>query len=821
MRRIATLIVLVGLVAALVALRPWQTWQYMFGGDVAPLTSPWKTENEWLAGEILRDTAEMAAAAADRRAFGAHPPVVTIDVRPGAEFGLRARFRFGDARVEQDVPIRRCIWCPDDYAPWVSAVLAQLHLSAGRPSADPRLMADLLDLHPARIEEVNQRVSTRLERSLLDSAAHEDAALVLARFALREAAGVFSDQRPTLNRIAAHLAMARALRHGEPAGPSGRVAEAALLVFIGRGLDAALAIEGLSTSDPAAELPAWARVLLLRLNEDWRVPAGDFGLERAEHVRARAATVSVAQALSEIDEEQQDETTDWGRIAITAGSSVELGWRFAQPGIEAELAELEQVTGRTLRPLAGPDLARQLDAPEERCLTAAGVRVLSFGSWAQAFQRHAARLLVFRDHHLRASLALPKEADRAKAEDDRRLGNLWIFPLAVVNRAWNADNMDFDLAGAVTLAVQHPERVAANPWWQLEQVVPRDKAPHARPRLVAWMSTGLPLGTAYDAAGRSRALGLLPGNTSSIAAALVLMPQSFAVAWLESKQHPQRYAALDDLRHLFGARTQYDVRVLDLMVELVRKDDTQCLPLRASLCDLDPERCLSYGADLVEAGRDSEAVKAYERAVREAQDHVDVSNHVNWLVEYYETHGQPEQALKVAQDAAAVNSGGGLATMGRLFELRRHFAVAEEWYIKERDRYENVSLAGFYYRAGVLGRDPAYAKQFADLSVKLFPDGLARVALGDLNAPPPDGAVFRGSNFRLERAGLGNGDVAVALDGFRVHSLEQYDFVRALSESPQLRLIAWRRGRGYFEVQTRVVGRRFGVELVTYKSPGV
>jgi hypothetical protein len=57
--------------------------------------------------------------------------------------------------------------------------------------------------------------------------------------------------------------------------------------------------------------------------------------------------------------------------------------------------------------------------------------------------------------------------------------------------------------------------------------------------------------------------------------------------------------------------------------------------------------------------------------------------------------------------------------------------------------------------------------------------------------------------------------VIVGLDGYRVRDWRAYDVVRALSQSPRMKLVVWR-GATYDDVEVELWDRSFRVELDTF-----
>ena len=59
-------------------------------------------------------------------------------------------------------------------------------------------------------------------------------------------------------------------------------------------------------------------------------------------------------------------------------------------------------------------------------------------------------------------------------------------------------------------------------------------------------------------------------------------------------------------------------------------------------------------------------------------------------------------------------------------------------------------------------------------------------------------------------------DIVVGLDGYKVESEPQYDYIRAQTTDPKMDFIVWRQNI-YVEVHATVPYRKFHVDLDTYK----
>jgi membrane-associated protease RseP (regulator of RpoE activity) len=99
---------------------------------------------------------------------------------------------------------------------------------------------------------------------------------------------------------------------------------------------------------------------------------------------------------------------------------------------------------------------------------------------------------------------------------------------------------------------------------------------------------------------------------------------------------------------------------------------------------------------------------------------------------------------------------------------------------------------------------------------KVFPKGLEPIQ-ADPSGPPQDGVVLVGTSAEALKAGLKPGEVFVALNGFRVHTYEQYRVIRTLSKAPELNLVVWH-GQ-YRHVVASPRERWLGVQVRSYNGP--
>jgi hypothetical protein len=91
------------------------------------------------------------------------------------------------------------------------------------------------------------------------------------------------------------------------------------------------------------------------------------------------------------------------------------------------------------------------------------------------------------------------------------------------------------------------------------------------------------------------------------------------------------------------------------------------------------------------------------------------------------------------------------------------------------------------------------------------------VTIDSFSGPPTNGIVIKSNSPQLQRASLSQGDVVVALDGCKVESDPQYDYINAQATDPKMDFIIWRQNT-YLEVHATVPHRKFHVDMDAYKS---
>ena len=806
------------------------------GAPATPVATAWKTEEEWLSGEIARDVVEMVFFARHRRppaegeievtatttgAAGASPIRITASIAGAAEQAI-------------DLPLA-FLWDPAEYVPVARLAMEALGVEAGPPgAADEGSAAALIEPTVDVIEAENQRVSALLAANPMDAAAHESAALVLAALGLREAAGLSHDLRPALCRMTAHLALADVWRAGSR-GADGHIASAALLVLAQRGSEAEEAVTVLSEAGPREA--AWRRALFVRLTEDWRDLSGEHGaratlLERLSQIRAVLRAGDHSALLQHVAALSGDDPMEIARLALddVTQLSVEAGNALVPHALAQEEGDL----ARVYRAARGADLAEggrveAMSSEAGRCITAQGPRVIGWGTWSAYFRRHVLHQMTVDEWHTRHLLGLSDRANEKGAEYDTLYGLLPQYSFLLDRRESHAGIRPTRFAESVTTLIERPERVAAFHFYVTWDLATKEVIRRGPPHRHEWFAPPLPRGTTFDYRYRGQALGYVPKGDAA-EALRALSPRDQFVLEALAASHPATAPAAE-LEKRFGARMEYDVKLLNVLASAVWSNRPQLREVDERLCAVGPRWCGPLGLLMVEDGRDTAAEPLLRGVFDTLPDRVSASWYAPWLVAHYLAHGRGGEARQVAGEAASTGSWNGMRALVTLHEGERRYDEAEELLKEMHRRYGDDAradppesddadeLIAFYHRMVAVRRDQSYASRLHELIKEAFPAGIETVDTATLTpADAHEGISVLQANPTTDHHGLKAGDVILAVDGYRVRTVRQYEIVRAFRGAVGMTLHVFRHP-GFREVETRAWNNRFNTTLRT-NAPG-
>ncbi len=175
-------------------------------------------------------------------------------------------------------------------------------------------------------------------------------------------------------------------------------------------------------------------------------------------------------------------------------------------------------------------------------------------------------------------------------------------------------------------------------------------APDPFPSEVPWFTPYVPAGTAFDLANRSLQENCeRPAPLPDVERWAAMAPYDewviWNVVWRRSPGQPSMAAA----RQTYGNLLDYNIRPLTRIYRDMTGAIEDYVSVARSMCALDADRCGDLGLSLVIAGKEAEAVHAYERWIAGARDQVGVANGLTWIVRYYYDTGRRPRAEELAR----------------------------------------------------------------------------------------------------------------------------------------------------------------------------
>ena len=712
-------------------------------------------------------------------------------------------------------------WDPARHLPFATAVLRGTRRSRTTTDHDVRtpLATPTLDV----LLEQNTRVTALLAAEPGSASAHESAALLVAAFAWREGVDVFSDPRPAMARLTAHLAAADALRGNAPVTLDGALARIVLDHLVGH---QRLALDGLGRLALRLTTPAeraWDRAIRLRVTGNWREAedaAAGLLIERLELARALRGRVGSQAMEAALDRVMRaDEAIEWTRLVLTGDFSVGVGRALVESAADAEWDQARRAWRTLNQGAAVPDdlIAALNEAPAPAVAAGGGVRppVLDWPLWADVSQRQILRS-VFGHHRLLGMLSQPRAQATFLDGVKQRYSRFILYP--VLLRWANPDAEDQRHARALgrELAMRSPERLTALAWhWLIESSSPA--SPDPGPAVETWFAGPEPPGTAFDLGNRSLRDGCGSAATTQLQAWAEARPHDRWVLWCHQWRLADGPPPAAAARAAFGALNEYDVTALRQLALGTVATSAERLAALRRMCELSDLGCEDLAQFQVRQGLDAEAAVSFERWLDATPDVVHAANSSAWLVRYYVRTGQLGRAEALARQAGDAFSRRGLQVLAHFLDARGRDAEAEQVYLAIRERYDRADPLGtFLVRRGLRQRDPVQQQHGWSLLRDLFPNGEERIFWHTLTDPPRDGVVFRTFGARVSTPGLRSRDVIVGVDEWRVRTAAQFAVLADLRHDPTMTFTVWRDGR-YQQVHAHIPERWMGVELGDYQ----
>ncbi|MGA2029954.1 MAG: hypothetical protein ABSG87_07760, partial [Verrucomicrobiota bacterium] len=793
--------------------------------------TPFQDESQFIVEAIVSDLAEQIYYAKFQRLPDQDYFQVTATEEPGSpqdtpvydlQIGLDTKLRKLKSKVDVSGPI----WSPEVYEDVAQNLADAVGLSAGTPDSmeDTTLLSKLTDGSAETVEKENENLSGALENNFTDPALHEQAAVLLGVFTLREHSGHFFEIRSPLSRITAHLAMAHLLGGDHAYGINGQMAEAMLLTLVGDEVPALQQLNAINTNDTA--VASFVRALRVRNTGDYRLLSAG-GLSRVESIawfEALADYTATASAWPQLSDEQK-QTIDFVRIAYEEGYSVEMGHQLMDVALPLEFQEINEVYELSQHKKLNRDgLLNALNELPEHCFTksdgAVHVRVIGWGQWAAFLQRQLCHAIQQDFYMLQYMWGVPNDAKEFAAKCDQDFGGLRLYPF--VRRFDCTDEKSYHKAvdDGFKVTVATPQFVPADCWnWLCYRVnFAPPYNPNPNPHVDEWHNHNPPPGTVYDLNPRLNhpSLTSRPDVMAFFEKLHELAPYDCRIGNFILKNKYNNHPTYDQAMDLYSNMLSYCLTAITAVANTVYDQPDQYEKLMLQAAQLNPASYYNLGYYYFYRHEEDKAAQYYDQACNADPDSVRISNMALWRVRYYLKKGQTDKARQIADDGAEVYSSIGLQAEAVFFELTSNYDEAFNWFAKNEDRYnDSAPLLDFCMRYKAKTGDNRFDSEVQKRISKIFPKGIEKVSLKDFSGPPTDGVLIRQENDLLTSAGLKRGNVIVAVYGVRVHNFEQYAFARGLKDTPELDLIVWQ-GDGYHEYTPAPPNHLFGADFGDY-----
>ena len=792
-----------------------------------------QNESQFIVEAIVSDLAEQMFYAKFHRLPDQKRFLVAATEKPGSPsdapvYEMQIRLT-STQTLKSEVDVNGPIWSPEVYQGVAEDLANTVGLSAGTTDSpeDTALLSKLTDATAETIEDQNGELSQSLESDFTDPVLHEQAAVLLGAFTLREHSGYFYDTRFPLSRITAHLAMARFLEGGHAYGINGQMADAMLLTLIGDEAPALKQLNMVNTNDVA--VACFVRALEARNTGDYRPLDAVNGLtpiESTEWFCAMSDFVGGAAAWPKLSDEQK-QTIDFVRIAYQGSHSVEMGHQLLDVAIPLELQEINTVYESSQRQkLTKENLVKALNELPDRCFTKSGsavhVRIIGWGQWAAFLQRQLCHAIQQDFNLLQYMWGVPDDAKQFASDADESYGGLRLYPFVRRMDSTEVESYHKSTDDCIRLTTIAPQLVPSGCWyWFFERVrfapfYPPDFNPHVN----EWFKHDPPPGTVYDLTSRliHPTLSDRPNVVAFFEKLHELAPDDLRISnYILEKQY-NHHPTYDQAMELFGNVLPYSVTAIWTVANTVTDQPARYEELMLQGTKLTPTFYYGLGEFYYNHGDEDKAAQYYDQACDADQDSVRASNYALWRMRYYLKKGQTDKARQIADDGAQVYSSMGLQAEALFCELTTNFDDAFGWYSKIDERYqEPVPLINFCMRYKILTGDNRFDMELNARIANIFPKGIEPVTVNDFHGPPVDGVLVKQENDKTKAAGLGNGDVIVAVYGYRMHNMAQYTYGREWSTGPELDLIVWN-GNAYHEITANLPTHRFGVDFGDYTS---
>ena len=570
--------------------------------------------------------------------------------------------------LKTNLAINGPIWSPEVYDEVVKMLANAVGLNTGTTGGSDAttLLARLADGTATTIEKENQKLSSALENDFQNPALHEQAAVLLGAFMLREHSGDFYEIRSPLCRLTAHLAMARYLGGGNLSAINGRMAEAMLLTLMNNQAAALEKLSDIKTND--ATLTSWVRALQARDTSDYRPldkAEGLSGIECIEWFYALNKSANTDIAWGKLSDVQK-RTVDFVRIANEGNYSVGAGHELLAPTLPLEFEEIATVYQLSHhKKLTKEKLITALNQMPDRCISSdsdnqTGVHIIGWGLWAGFLQRQLCHAVQQNFDFLQRKWGVPDDAKTFSTKCDQLLDGLRLYPFVRRFNCTDVTSYHKSVDDGFKVTVATPQLVPARCWnflcyWFTPA---EDYRPNPNPHVNEWHKHNPPPGTAYNLLPRldHPSLTSRPDSEALIDKLHEMAPYDHDIVWYIWKTKYRTKPTYEQASALFQPVLAYDNYAMEKVADTVQDQPAKYEQFMAQAAKLNPSDYFTLADYCADRNEDDEAAAYIEKGNALDPDSVRASYHASWLIKYYLRKGQTEAARREADFAGKVYS---------------------------------------------------------------------------------------------------------------------------------------------------------------------
>lgn len=794
----------------------------------------WQDESQYIVESVVTDLVEMSVVASEGTAASLKGiSADAYELSPSKPTAYEVVVNLGEARgtMTSVVSFEHPIWAPESYRALALALTQRLKVSPHPASTaeKPALLEMLLTPKAETLASADVQLSKDLAGQFTSAVKHEEAALLLASFSLRQAEGPFYEGRSELCRATAHLAFAETLQGGQAPSVTGSVAKAAHMVAYNA---QAAALEQLNHIPDSEQTTPWKRALRMRATNDYRI-YGETDhptlLETREWFRARAQSVDVDRAWTSLRlTEEEKQLADWAHFARSHETSIRLGHTLLRTALASDLREFSAVVAiERGRGLGQPEMVDLLNQEPVRCVSANGegisnVQVLGLGRWAAFAQRNICSTIATDFHFMNSRWGVPEKALRYRDEMDKLFWGLRLYPFV---RRQNSTAMDYYHKAQdeeMALVRRSPHLVPSEVWNDICYNVPFGPRyiPPPHGFINEWHKLNPPPGTAYDPFPRLDHPSLVrqPDFPARLEQMRQIAPYDPHILYHLAKYPEDQEATAEKIEQVYAPVLDYDEYPNRRIAKLNTTNSAKFHYWIAKAAALDPSNLETLAHWYAERKQDDLAAATYAQWIANEIDELRVANSADWLVQYFERKGRIESAAALAERAA--NTGSSVGFLTKAHHLQRMGKIDEALgvYLENQERYNAPQpLITFVMKLPASQRTPRCEQQLNQSLKLIFPSGLQKLALSAKSAAPKTGVRFQSETDAMAKVGIRKGDIVATVRGYQVPNFTGYLILRDLDENAPYEIWVWRQDH-YFPVKLPA-GFRFGFNMEDFSQP--